>query len=253
MLKKRLIFTLLVDGEDFVLSRNFNLQKVGNIEWLFNNFNFLKISLFIDELIILNVRNKKKNFINFCSMVKDITKEIFIPISAGGGIESLEDVKNILRCGADKIVINNILLNNHIELERISKIIGRQSIVGSIDIRIIDGRYQVYNNASNSYDKTLKEVLNLIPMNMIGELYINSIDRDGTGNGYMLDIIKRFQSKIDLPIIIAGGAGNWKHLLEGLEYKKINAVATANILNFIGDGFEMARNEIQKRFDLPKW
>ena len=62
MLKKRLIFTLLVDGEDFVLSRNFTLQKVGNIEWLLKNFNFLKISSFIDELIILNVRNKKKKF-----------------------------------------------------------------------------------------------------------------------------------------------------------------------------------------------
>ena len=123
MLKKRLIFTLLVDGEDFVLSRNFTLQKVGNIEWLLKNFNFLKISSFIDELIILNVRNKKKNFKKFCSIIQDVTREIFIPIAAGGGIENVDDVKNILRNGADKIVINTLLIENHKELQKISKVI----------------------------------------------------------------------------------------------------------------------------------
>lgn len=253
MLKKRLIFTLLVDGEDFVLSRNFTLQKVGNIEWLLKNFNFLKISSFIDELIILNVRNKKKNFKKFCSIIQEVTREIFIPIAAGGGIENVDDVKNILRNGADKIVINTLLIENHKELQKISKVIGRQSIIGSIDTKLINGKFLVYNNSTKTYDNSLTNVLNSIPEDTIGELYINSIDRDGTGNGYMLEIINKFQSKIKIPTIMAGGAGNWNHLLEGLKYKKINAVATANLLNFIGDGFQTAREHLVKQFDLPKW
>jgi len=116
VLKKRLIFTLLIDEDQFVLSRNFNLQKVGNIDWLFNNYNFSNISSYIDELIILNVRNKKKNFENFCSLIKKITKEVFIPIGAGGGIEKVEDVKKLLRSGADKVVLNSLLLENRNEL-----------------------------------------------------------------------------------------------------------------------------------------
>ena len=87
----------------------------------------------------------------------------------------------------------------------------------------------------------------------IGELYITSIDKDGTGQGYSIDIIDKFKSKIKSPIIISGGAGNWKHLLEGLKHKDINAVSTANLLNFIGSGFKNARIELLKTLDLPKW
>ena len=253
MLKKRLIFTLLVDGDQFVLSRNFTLQKVGNIDWLFNNYNFSNISSFIDELIILNIRNKKKNFENFSNLVKKITKEIFIPIGAGGGIENFDDVKKILRCGADKIVVNNLLLNNRKELKKIANIIGRQSIIASIDILKKGNKFYVYDNDKTKVTKELKEFLKDIPNENIGELYITSIDRDGTGQGYLLEIIDKFKSGFQTPIIISGGAGNWKHLLQGLKHKNINAASTANLLNFIGSGFKNARTELLKKFDLPKW
>lgn len=253
MLKKRLIFTLLVDEDQFVLSRNFTLQKVGNINWLFNNYNFLNISSFIDELIILNIRNKQKNFESFTSLVTKITKEIFIPIGVGGGIQNLNDVKKLLRCGADKIVINNLLLNNRKELKKIAKTIGRQSIIASIDIIKKKNRFYIYDNDKAKTTKELKDFLKNIPHEDIGELYITSIDRDGTGQGYLFEIIDKFKSNFQTPIIISGGAGNWKHLLEGLEHKNINAASTANLLNFIGSGFKNARTELLKKLDLPKW
>lgn len=253
MLKKRLIFTLLLDGDQFVLSRNFTLQKVGNIDWLFNNYNFFNISSFIDELIILNIRNRKKNFENFSSLIKKITKEIFIPIGAGGGIENVEDVKKILRSGADKIVVNNLLLNNNSELKKIAKIVGRQSIIGSIDILKKGSKFYVYDNDKNKIIKEFREFLKHIPYEYIGELYITSIDRDGTGQGYLIEIVDKFKSNFKTPVIISGGAGNWRHLLEGLEHPNINAVSTANLLNFIGSGFKNARIELLKKLDLPKW
>ena len=236
-----------------MLSRNFTLQKVGNINWLFNNYNFLNVSSFIDELIILNIRNKRKNFENFSSLVTKITKEIFIPIGAGGGIQNFGDVKKLLRCGADKIVVNNLLLNNRKELKKIAKTIGRQSIIASIDIIKKENKFYVYDNDKAKVTKELKEFLKDMPHENIGELYITSIDRDGTGQGYLFEIIDKFISNFQTPIIISGGAGNWKHLLEGLEHNNINAVSTANLLNFIGSGFKNARTELLKKFDLPKW
>ena len=85
---------------------------------------------------------------------------------------------------------------------------------------------------------------------LFGELYLNSVDRDGTGQGYMIEMVQKFKKLNNFPIIIAGGAGNWRHLLSGLKNKDINAVSTANLLNFIGDGFKQARIELTKRFDL---
>ena len=146
MLKKRLIFTLLVDGDNFVLSRNFNLQKVGDINWLLVNYNFSNVSSYIDELIVLNIRNKKRNFNNFCKILQKITKKIFIPIAAGGGITSVNDVRKLLRSGADKIVLNSMILDENQELIKIYKYIGKQSIIGSLDVKLLDKTYFIYNN-----------------------------------------------------------------------------------------------------------
>ena len=109
MLKKRLIFTLLYSDGNFMLSRNFKLQKVGNLNWLNENYNFSKISFFIDELIILDVSRNNRDLDIFCSHIKTLTKNCFVPISAGGGINNLIKAKTLLKSGADKIVINSLL------------------------------------------------------------------------------------------------------------------------------------------------
>ena len=184
---------------------------------------------------------------------KKITKEVFIPIGAGGGIEKVDDVKKLLRSGADKVVVNSLLLKNRNELRKIVKVVGRQSIIGSLDVIKNNHNFYVYDNNKCEATIELASLLKKITSKDIGELYITSIDKDGTGQGYSIDIIDKFKSKIKSPIIISGGAGNWKHLLEGLKHKDINAVSTANLLNFIGSGFKNARIELLKTLDLPKW
>ena len=113
MLKKRIIFTLLFCDGNFMLSRNFRLQKVGNLEWLNTNYNFSKISRFIDELVVLDVTRKGRNLSTFCDTLKSLSENCFVPIAAGGGVNCVESARQLLKSGADKVVINSELyLNN---------------------------------------------------------------------------------------------------------------------------------------------
>ena len=112
MLRKRLIFTLLFSEKNFYISRNFNLQKVGDIKWLYSNYNFDNISRFIDELIIIDVSREKRNIDRLCDCVKVLSKKCFLPLSVGGGINNIEKAKKLFKSGADKIVVNTGLFYN---------------------------------------------------------------------------------------------------------------------------------------------
>ncbi len=256
MLKKRLIFTLLLNENNFVLSRNFNLQSFGDINWLMKQYDFKKISFSVDEIIILDVSRKNRSIENLCNHVKAINKLCFIPISAGGGINNVEDAKKILSSGADKVIINSNLFLNSSLIKKISKIYGSQSIIGSLDIKKVDDNYKFFiNNGNDKLENKIEYYHDLLFHNSnIGEIYLNSINKDGTGNGYDLSLLELLPKNITLPIIIAGGAGNFNHLEVGLKSEKINAVATANLFNFIGDGLINARNKLlENNCELVDW
>ena len=102
MLKKRIIFTLLYDNGQFVLSRNFRLQKVGNLAWLKKNYNFALISFFIDELIILDITRGERNEAAFCKTLEALTEGCFVPIAAGGGIRSIDQARTYFDQGLTK-------------------------------------------------------------------------------------------------------------------------------------------------------
>jgi len=121
---------------------------------------------------------------------------------------------------------------------------GKQSIVASIDY--IDEDVFI-ENGTQKIDMSLDEYIEYIESLNIGEIYLNSIVRDGTGFGYDTDTIRRISSKINTPLVIAGGAGNEKHLLEGIDVEGVSAVATANLFNFIGNGLPNARKYMLKK------
>ena len=136
MLKKRLIFTLLFSQGYFWLSRNFRLQRVGDMKWLKRNYGFSKISNYIDELIILNVSDNCESLDEFNKMLKELTQDLFIPIAAGGGIREIDQAKQLFRSGADKIVLNSLLFEESREIvHSMKKEFGQQSIVASVDIK----------------------------------------------------------------------------------------------------------------------
>ena len=255
MLTKRLIFTLLYDSGSFMLSRNFRLQKIGDLDWLEDNYGFSTVGYAIDELVVIDVSRQSRNTPQFCEDLKQLTRDCFAPITAGGGIRTIEHVHQLLRSGADKVVINTSLHDQPELVEEIATEFGRQCIVASIDVQKIDGTYQVFkNNGTVKVGESLEHVLLKCAGLPVGEIHIESIDRDGTGNGLDLEILEFVKHVKDLPLILMGGIGNADHIIAGLKDNRVDAVATGNLLNFMGDGLARARElAINGGVILPKF
>lgn len=247
MLRKRIIFSLIYSDGFFNQSRNFRLQRVGNERWLENNYQFSKIAHSLDELILIDATKSNKNIEKFSSIISKIVENVFIPICAGGGIKNIADAELLFNSGADKIILNSSLYQNPKLVLELVKIYGSQSIVASVDYKIKGDRPFVFiNDGTTEIDKDLSSYVEYVQSLGIGEIYLNSIDKDGTGFGYDFETIHKVMDFINVPLIIAGGAGNESHLLEGIKLEKVNAVATANLFNFIGDGLINAREKIIK-------
>lgn len=171
-----------------MLSRNFRLQKVGTLNWLQTNYNFAHISFSIDELIILDVTRGEKNSSDFCEALRRLTEGCFAPISAGGGVRSVGDAKRLLRSGADKVVINTSLYDKSNIISDLASEFGSQCIVGSVDIKSSpDGNFQVWSESGSICQPgSAVDWIDRITRSAIGELYLNSMDRDGTGQGSKL-------------------------------------------------------------------
>jgi len=238
-----------------MLSRNFRLQRAGDIKWLKSNYNFKNIAFTIDELIILDVSRSERNLERFCDHIKMIVEECFIPIAVGGGITSLDHARTIMYSGADKLVVNSALFRTPSIVEELVSTYGSQCIIASVDVKREKGELDIYiDNGATKVEVPFPEYIENIINLGIGEIYLNSMDKDGTGHGYLLDLLSQLDHKVNVPLIIAGGAGNWHHLLEGLRHDKVDAAATANLFNFIGQGFPNARKKlIGDGVNLAKW
>ena len=255
MLRKRIIFTLIYSDGFFNQSRNFRLQRVGNENWLENNYKFSKIANSLDELILIDATRSNKDIQKFSKILSEIVENVFIPICAGGGINTIKDADLMFSSGADKIILNTALYENPKLVKDLVQIYGAQSVVASIDYKKIKNQKKVFiNNGTVQINSDLNKHIQNIQNLGIGEIYLNAIDQDGTGFGYDVETIHEIASEIKIPLIIAGGAGNEKHLIEGLEIDHVNAVATANLFNFIGDGLPNARKKmINFGINLASW
>lgn len=255
VVKQRLIFTLLFSDGYYMLSRNFRLQKVGDIQWLNKNYDFKNIATSIDELVILDVTRGNKNLMGFCENLKILCQQCFVPIAVGGGIRNLEEVAILLKSGADKIVVNTILYENPSLVKELVSIYGSQCVIASIDLKRKEGKLRAFvNNGSEEIFLQVNEYMRQVVAMGVGEIYLNSIDKDGTGQGYLMEMMDELDSTNMIPIILAGGAGNYQHFLEGLKRKNVDAVATAHLFNFVGDGLPISRTIlIGKNIRLPIW
>lgn len=244
MRKKRLIFTLLYNNGYYMLSRNFRLQKVGDARWINQNYNFKNISFAIDELIIIDVTRGEHNQEKFVESFSKIIDKVFVPISIGGGIRSYQDAQNLFLAGADKIVINTLLEEKPQIIQQIRNEYGSQAIVASVDFKSEKGNYNCYiNNGQKYIERNAMDYIQYLEGLKVGELYLNSMDKDGTGQGYDMDFYNMLK-EVRLPIIAAGGAGKVLHFKECLDLEFIDAVATANLLNFVGNTLPLSRKAL---------
>lgn len=253
--RKRLIFALLFDSGKFMLSRNFRLQQVGDITWLEKNYNFRETALAIDELIVLNVERSRNSLEPFFEHVKKLNDDCFVPIAAGGGIRSVEDARNLLRSGADKVVINSILQTDRPLVAELAAEFGKQCLVASIDAKRVDGTFRVFiDNGSTMMDDDLSTYLAKVLDSPIGEIYLNSMDRDGTGQGYDEEMLSTLPQDVGVPLILAGGAGKPEHFAIGLSDERVDAVSTAHLFNFVGNSLQLSRDHLlNEGMHLVRW
>lgn len=252
---KRIIFTLLFEDGYFVQSRNFKLQRVGDFNWLRDNYNFKKISSSIDELIVLNISRNDEFTEDFLSVLSLLSDETFIPISSGGGIKKIVEVENLFKNGADKVVINSLLFSKPKFIESLADRYGNQAIIASVDIKKDGDAYFVWSNCGSIKQPILiEDWLKTLSKFPIGEILVHSIDNDGVGEGMEIGIKNLLPEDLTMPVILSGGAGKPSHLIEALRINHFDAVATANLFNFIGNGLQLSREKIIfSKIELPEW
>jgi cyclase len=229
MLKKRIIPILLLKNGRMVKGKNFtNYRDTGDPvsqAKIYNTHN-------TDELVFLDTEATLSKNDNLLKLIKEVSKECFMPLSVGGGISSIDDIKKLINVGADKVVINSNAINNFNLIDKASKLFGKQAIIISIDVKKENDKYIIYTNSGNKKEKIdLSEHIKMIQLAGAGELLINSIDKDGMMDGYDIDLLNLVNKICSIPVIICGGAGNFEHLYEGFIHKA-HAVACSSLFHF---------------------
>jgi cyclase len=253
VLKKRVIFSLIYADGYFNQSRNFSLQRVGDADWLVKNYRFFSAAEFIDELIVVDASRDERDRGEFLDAVKKVTKDVFVPLTLGGGIRNAKDAEMLFAASADKVLVNSIFFEDRSVLKDIESVHGRQSMVLQIDYRLNsnDEAIAFSNNAKNQ-EINVVDILDQKPE--VGEIILHSIDQDGTARGFDLSLSEYLKDYEHCPIIMSGGGGKTEHFLEVIKLPSVDAAATANLLNFVGNGLKnLRRGMLEAGVDLPVW
>lgn len=184
--------------------------------------------LYMDAVASLYERN------SLSEIIRKTVDEVFIPLTVGGGIRTLEDIKNILRAGADKIAINTAAIKRPEFIKEASNRFGSQCIVGSIEAKKIGpDKWEAYieTGRQGTGVDAIEWAQRLVDLGA-GELLITSIDREGTKRGFELDLIKKISDVVPIPVIACGGAGSLEQTLEVVKSADVSALACASIFHY---------------------
>ena len=228
MLKKRIIPTLLIKSTGLYKGKNFSSDRsVGAIMPSVKTYNMRDV----DEIIILDIEATKNKVNPNYELVKDISENCFVPMTVGGGINSIKQVQNLFKFGADKISINSYFYKNLSFISEIINEYGSQALVASVDVKKINNEWICYSN--NGQHKTEFEVVEWckkLEEKGVGEIMLCSIDKDGLMNGYDFDLIKYTSKNLNLPVI-ASGAGSYSDFQNAI-INGASAVAASSIFYF---------------------
>lgn len=230
MLKTRIIPTILWKNENIVKGIGFDSwRRIGTLLPAVKVYNLRQV----DELIILDIQATKEGRIPNLSAIGDVTRECYVPLTIGGGIRTTDDVKAILRAGADKICLNTASYANPLLISAIANTFGSQCVVASIDAKRVGGKYFCFAHCGNEdmgkeVSSWAKEVESL----GAGEILITSIDYDGTMKGYDIEMIKQVTSAVKIPVIASGGAGKYEDMYQAITKGKASAVAASSMFVF---------------------
>ncbi len=187
-----------------------------------------------DELIYMDIVASLYGRNNLTDIVKRTVKNVFIPITVGGGIRSTDDVKHILRSGADKVAINTAAINNPDLIHQVSKRFGSQCMVLSIEAKQQSpGQWEAYTD--NGRERTGRDVLDWVREGVelgAGEILLTSVDREGTRKGFDIELVKAVSDSVPVPVIASGGMGQSQDLIDVVQGGKADAVAMADVLHY---------------------
>jgi imidazole glycerol-phosphate synthase subunit HisF len=188
----------------------------------------------VDELIVVDITATSEGRVPDFEEVRDFSAECFVPLTVGGGIRSLDDIKGLLRAGADKVSINSAAYERPELIGEAAERFGSQCVVASIDVqKREDGSYRCMSR-SGTVDTGREAADWALEVERLGagEILLTSVDRDGTMQGYDLELIRCITIRVNIPVIASGGAGNYQHLFEALDTGRASAVAAASIFHF---------------------
>ncbi|ACN84205.1 imidazole glycerol phosphate synthase subunit HisF [Brachyspira hyodysenteriae] len=230
MITKRIIPCLDVRDGRVVKGTNFEgLKDVDDPVELAKYYN----NSLADELVFYDITASYEGRKLFVNVLEKVANEIFIPLTVGGGINTIKDFDMVLKSGADKVSVNSGAIKNPDLIREAAEKYGNQCVVLSIDIKRVNGKYSVFSKGGRE-DTGIDAIEWAVKgeKNGAGELVINSIDTDGVKNGFDIELLKEIADNVSIPLIASGGAGNMDHFKDVFQVKGVDAGLAASIFHF---------------------
>lgn len=243
MLKTRIIPCILLKNSIVVKSKKFSQwRNIGNCINVARVYNAREV----DELVILDIDATNENRQFLTSLVRDVADECFIPLTIGGGVRTVEDIRKMLQLGADKVAVNTEAIRRPEFISEGAKIFGSQCVVVSIDAkRNSKGGYSVYSNSGTIEHAALTPVDWAQKAEALGagEILLNSIDNDGMMNGFDIELVRKVSDAVNIPVIACGGAGKPQDFIDVIKQGHSSAASAASIFLFT----QYTPNEVKRQ------
>ena len=248
MLKKRIIPVLLLRDGRMVKGVQFaNYRDTGNPKTAVRIYSAQDA----DELVFLDIQASLESRQALVDIVREAASECFMPLAAGGGIESIDDVRQLLLAGADKVVVTTSAVTKPGLITEVAERFGSQCVVAGIDYRKGETGERVWIRCGTEATDIdpLRHAKQLVSLGA-GEVFLNSIDRDGMMQGYDLESAEHVSSAVSVPVIVCGGAGNFMHMADLLKVTSASAAACASVFHF-GDNNPIRARSYLRNLSVP--
>ena len=230
MLKKRVIPLLLLRNGRVVKGTNFQgYRDVGNPRTAVKIYSAQDA----DELVFIDTQGSRDSRDYLVEFLREAASECFIPLAAGGGIRSVEDAKQLLMAGADKVVITSAAIEKPGLISQITGHFGSQSVIACIEYKGLGKSAKVtYQNGSKSINLNLVDYAIQLEQEGAGEIMLNSIENDGLMSGYDILLAKQIVDSVSVPVLVSGGAGNFMHIYDLFKESDASAAICASLFHF---------------------